>query len=491
MDKPRTIVTTDPELDDLNSMLRFLLYANEVDIAGLVYASSQFHCAGDPDAGVPPHRWPAPGDRLHIDEAVDAYAAVHHTLTVHADGYPTPDALRAVIAEGNVKVTGEYATDTPGSDLIRAALLDDDPRRLYVQVWGGPATLASALRSIETEFSGTDAWDAIARKVSDKLFITAFWKQDATFDDYIRPHWPEVEFRDVATTTWGYMTRRVLLPDDLALVSEEWTRDHISAMGPMGAAYRVWGDGKFMAPGDTEDYFGLQGHSADELRAQGYRVWIDPLPAGGFISEGDSSAFALLVDNGLRAHLHPTWGGWGGRQTRSDDDPHLWTNHLRMPGIPGADETPVPASALDRGPDGAPRPDYATARWWRYIQADFAARLRWTVTPQYAEANHHPVVTVDGDLDRTAAAGERVEVVAAASDPDGDALSARWWVYREAGTYPGEVGLESSWGASGLRCALSVPADAEPGQTIHLLLEVSDAGAPQLTRWQRVVVTVG
>lgn len=33
---PRTIVTTDPELDDLNSMLRLLLYANEIDIVGLV-----------------------------------------------------------------------------------------------------------------------------------------------------------------------------------------------------------------------------------------------------------------------------------------------------------------------------------------------------------------------------------------------------------------------------------------------------------------------
>jgi len=33
--RPRTIVTADPELDDLNSMIRFLLYANEVEIKGL------------------------------------------------------------------------------------------------------------------------------------------------------------------------------------------------------------------------------------------------------------------------------------------------------------------------------------------------------------------------------------------------------------------------------------------------------------------------
>ena len=45
--RPRTIVTTDPELDDSNSMVRFLLYANEVQTEGLIYASSQFHWRGD------------------------------------------------------------------------------------------------------------------------------------------------------------------------------------------------------------------------------------------------------------------------------------------------------------------------------------------------------------------------------------------------------------------------------------------------------------
>ena len=43
----RTIVTADPELDDLNSLLRLLLYTNEVDLQGLVYASSRFHWRGD------------------------------------------------------------------------------------------------------------------------------------------------------------------------------------------------------------------------------------------------------------------------------------------------------------------------------------------------------------------------------------------------------------------------------------------------------------
>jgi hypothetical protein len=36
---PRTVITTDPELDDLNSMLRLLLYSNEINIVGLIYSS--------------------------------------------------------------------------------------------------------------------------------------------------------------------------------------------------------------------------------------------------------------------------------------------------------------------------------------------------------------------------------------------------------------------------------------------------------------------
>ena len=45
--RPRTIVTTDPELDDSNSLVRFLLYSAEIQTEGLIYASSQFHWRGD------------------------------------------------------------------------------------------------------------------------------------------------------------------------------------------------------------------------------------------------------------------------------------------------------------------------------------------------------------------------------------------------------------------------------------------------------------
>ena len=39
-DKCRTVITTDGEVDDRDSVIRALLYANEMDIAGIVLTSS-------------------------------------------------------------------------------------------------------------------------------------------------------------------------------------------------------------------------------------------------------------------------------------------------------------------------------------------------------------------------------------------------------------------------------------------------------------------
>ena len=38
----------------------------------------------------------------------------------------------------------------------------------------------------------------------------------------------------------------------------------VSSKGPLGAHYRVWGDGKQMVKADRFDYFGLTGHTANK-----------------------------------------------------------------------------------------------------------------------------------------------------------------------------------------------------------------------------------
>ena len=470
--RPRTIVTTDPELDDSNSLVRFLLYSADVETEGLIYASSQFHWRGDgkgtlfsmPDreysrGGInlcpcTSWRW-KPGER-YIHDAVEIYATVYPNLRVHDRNYPAPEFLRSKIREGNVEFEADTSKDTPGSDLIKSVLLDDKPGPVYLLAWGGQSTIARALRSIRQQYEGSPDWPKLLEKVSRKAIIQAFGDQDGTNASYIKPEWPGVEFRQMSTATWGYGARSVVRPEFARYLSAEWTRENVSSIGPFGAFYRVWGDGKQMVPGDIFDYFGLD-LGAEELRAKGYRVWTPPQEKGAWISEGDTSTFMNLIDNGLRAHEDASFGGWGGRSTADTDA------------------------------SGASPRDYATARWFELAQRDFAARLKWTVTPMFAAANHEPRVTVSGPLNRIAASGSIVRFVATVSDPDRDALTVKWWQYADAGTYPGTITLSTP---ETLTTTFQVPADAKPGQTIHALIQVTDNGTPALTSFQRVIVTV-
>ncbi|MGR6915499.1 nucleoside hydrolase-like domain-containing protein [[Actinomadura] parvosata] len=470
--RPRVILMHDPELDDQNTLIRYLLYSNEFDTEALLYASSGVHWAGDgkgttwfvpgreydrPGLNLCPctsWRW-KPGERF-IHEAVDLYARAYPNLRAHAKGYPSPGELKSKILDGNIAFDGDISTDSPGSDLIRRKLLDDEPGPLYLLTGAGQSTIARALKSIKDRYEGTPQWPAIYRKVSRKAVIQSFGDQDDTYARYIGPNWPDVEFRQMATTIWGYGARRAVLPQDAELLSAAWTRANVSEVGPFGPFYRVWGDGEQMVPGDIFDFFGFSGLTAEQLREQGYIVWTALQEKGSWISEGDTSIFMNLLDNGLRAGTDASWGGWGGR------------------------------AGTDVGPDGTASADYAVTRWFRAAQHDFAARLKWTTTPAFSQVNHEPAVSVAGPLDRDVRPGRTVTLNGRVTDPDRDAVTATWWQYTDAGTYPGTVEVTQRDGAARVR----VPRDARPGQTIHLILRGTDAGSPALTSYQRVVLTV-
>ena len=113
----------------------------------------------------------------------------------------------------------------------------------------------------------------LKQRVLDRLVISSLGEQDPTLESYIRPAWPGLEHRDVATTAWGCLSRTVLAVRDRGLVGAGWTRRSVSARGPLGAAYRVWGDGRRMAASfDAEDYFSESGKSEERLRGKGYRI---------------------------------------------------------------------------------------------------------------------------------------------------------------------------------------------------------------------------
>ena len=111
----------------------------------------------------------------------------------------------------------------------------------------------------------------------------------------------------------------------------------------------------------------------------------------------------------------------------------------------------------------------------------------WSVTPTYAGANHEPHVALRGSSRISARPGTTVHLEAVTSDPDGNAVTVKWWHWKDVDTYPGDVRLPAP---ASHAISLQVPADAVAGQTIQLVVEATDNGTPPLTRYQRVVVTV-
>jgi hypothetical protein len=502
--KPRVVVTTDPELDDSNSLLRYLLYSTDFRTEGLVYASSQFHWKGDGTGrklSVPGReytrfglklcpceswRW-APGERF-IDDAVDVYERIYPNLRVHDPSYPAPAELRSKIRWGNVEFDGDISKDTPGSDLIRDLLLDDSTEPVYLLAWGGASTIARALKSIQERNEGTAGWPVLRARVSAKAILSLSGDQDDTYARYIEPNWPDI--RSLSAGQGGvnvaYGAFVFASAENAPYFSADWTRANVSSQGPLGAHYRVWGDGKQMVKGDRFDYFGLSGFTADSLRKLGYVVWLPPRPKGEFLGEGDTFTFFSLIANGLGAYRDDTPGGWAGRIAVN---PASRSAEPRAGAGGGAASFQEFMRSLERiGPEGpstrppSPQPNFTPA-----AQNDFAARVRWSVTPTYAGANHEPVVGVLGSTHVTARAGATVRLEGSVSDPDGDPVTTRWWRWKDVDSYPGEVRISSP---ASLATTVQVPADARAGQTIQLVLEGTDTGTPALTRYRRVVVTV-
>jgi hypothetical protein len=86
----------------------------------------------------------------------------------------------------------------------------------------------------------------------------------------------------------------------------------------------------------------------------------------------------------------------------------------------------------------------------------------------------------------TASPGAIVKLNAAeSSDPDGDQLSFRWWQYHEADSVDARVAIRS---ATRQEASFVVP--DEPGSQVHIILEVTDSGAPPLVSYQRVICTI-
>ncbi len=131
--KHRLIVSTDiggSDPDDYQSLVHLLLYADTLDIVGLVSS--------------PPYG----GRKEQILETIAVYEKDFLALSKHSEQYPFPEYLRSITAQGLTDTQNSSLPDTSLSDgakLIIAEADKVDERPLYILVWGSITDLAQAI----------------------------------------------------------------------------------------------------------------------------------------------------------------------------------------------------------------------------------------------------------------------------------------------------------------------------------------------------------
>ena len=131
-ERHRVIVSTDiggSDPDDFQSMVHLLVYADVLDLEGLI--ASPFGA----------------GRAKDILDVIDCYERDYENLRSYSEDYPTPNALRAMTMQGETE-RAPYAgvrKSTEGSQWIVDCARRKDSRPLYVLVWGGIEDLSQAL----------------------------------------------------------------------------------------------------------------------------------------------------------------------------------------------------------------------------------------------------------------------------------------------------------------------------------------------------------
>jgi Protein of unknown function (DUF1593) len=474
--KPRTIITTDGEIDDVDSYIRMLLYANEFNIEGLVYSSSMWHYKGDGKGTKmisememtkkmygekTDLRWPG---TTWMNDLLNAYEKVYPSLNKNATGYPTAAHLKTLVKVGNINFEGEMENDTQGSDFIKAKLLDNTTQPIYLQVWGGTNTIARALKSIEDKYKNTADWKKIYKKVCDNAIIYAILDQDATYKKYVAVNWPGIKVYYNSKQFWclAYPWKSAIPKEMYHLLEGKFMGEKIiNNHGPLTKMYYSYGDGQKQA-GDDE-------HIHGDLSKIKTGQW-GSFEQYDFLSEGDSPAFLHLINVGLDNLANPSYGGWGGRLKQSKINPTRWEDGEEV-----ADFNPI-TQKMDLA--------YPQIRWLEALQNDFAARADWCIK-DYAEANHAPkIFTAKNKLIVTA--GQIINLKATATDPDKNKVNISFWQYNEAGTSPEKIVTHTK----GNNAQIQIPSTAKSGDTIHIIAEGKDNGTPSLTRYQRVVLII-
>lgn len=261
--------------DDIQSMVRFLVYANEFDIEGLIASSATFANLAD---------------KQNFLDMLELYDKVDENLRKHDPHFPTANYLRTVTFQG---LTGTYGgsvsnnigegKDSEASEAVIKIIDNPDPRPVWFAVWGDCSNIAQAIWKVKQTRSAEELGTFLS-----KMRIYQIAKQDATIT-WLMDNFPDLFIIYSATTFKGMYGG----PGD-PLGNHKWINANIRQNhGPLGAIY--------------------------PLAAMG----VDGL------KEGDSPSFLYLVSAayGLSNSEDPSQENWGGQYVRQGLSKH-WVDAL-------------------------------------------------------------------------------------------------------------------------------------------------------------------
>jgi hypothetical protein len=431
--KPRIIVMTDivsetREPDDIQGVIHVLVYADMLEIEGLV-ATCGWNLSSNPET------W-------RLTDLVNLY------------GQDLPNLRKRSGQTGHLSIDEERGKQEvgywPSKDYLLERIKEGQPiggkTRGMEGVGDGKDTPGSDLIiSVVDEPDPRPVWIVIwggPNTLMQALYKVSKTRSQAELDAFIS----KVRGFTAADEDDSGDDLRNTYPDLMYLWGDEYWRDYGQRWG---TSYKqlIQGHGNLGRAFPDTKY----GTSA----ADG--TWLHFLPLG--LTDPD----------------HPDWGSWGGfmryGKTKMDGT-FCWSDRLQGDSQVSA----LMHETMDM--------------WFDDIQADWAARMDWA---EYGSANRNPQVVVNGvasshPLEITVSPGSTVSLSAAGtSDPDGNGLSYKWYVYPEPGTYGKDVPVSNG---TSQEASITIPADAD-GKTIHVVLEVADDGDPPLTSFRRVVLTGG
>jgi len=366
--------------------------------------------------------------------------------------------------------------------LILNSLLKKDDRPLYIVVNAGSNTLAQAI----TDYEANHSQEELAALIK-KMRVFENGAQDNAgawiCTNYPQIHWIRSNYQTYCYggPSWDSAAGRI---------------DEGVNLGPY-----TWQPYEYSGTGQHQ--WALK-HIKGNHGALGERWPLRQMGKGKlvYLEGGGTIPWLGLIHQGLSDINHPHWGGWSGRFTREKVTQVYSKQQSVRVEEEKYGEFACFSEARDRWidtesdlKDWGPVYQNIYAPVWRWRRAffnDFQARMDWCIVP-YEEANHNPAAAINGDQSEqvhflNTNAGETISLDASAStDPDGDPLKYKWWIYPEAGNYQREVDLAD---VHSDKLALKVPDDAS-GKEIHLILEIMDENEiVSLYDYRRIIIRV-